>query len=123
MTEQPYNPFPQPSPQPADSPTLQEQLDAANARIAALTEAGLPPAPGPEPAPPQDELAQLRERLANAEATIEQLSGKVTTLVVRKMPQHWLHLADGQVLESEGAVPTHVAVGDKVVPVVRAYER
>lgn len=38
-------------------------------------------------------------------------------------PTHDLYLADGSCVESAGAVPTHIAVGDRVIPVLRAVER
>lgn len=38
-------------------------------------------------------------------------------------PTHYLHLADGSVVDHAGALPTHVAIGDKTVPVVNAFER
>lgn len=128
MTEQPYNPLlaaaaAPPAPAPDASAALQAELDAANKRIQDLIAAAAEPAPAPAAAEPPSELEQLRQRLQAAEQMIAQLSGKTTALVARVLPAHWLHLADGTVLESEGAVPTHVAVGDKVVPVVRAYER
>lgn len=36
---------------------------------------------------------------------------------------HDLYLADGSVVESSGAVPTHIAVGDREIPVLHALER
>lgn len=38
-------------------------------------------------------------------------------------PTHDLLLANGQVVEHFGAIPTHVGVGDRVWPVLRATER
>lgn len=34
---------------------------------------------------------------------------------------HTLQLANGDTVPSTGAIPTHVAVGDEMVPVVAAY--
>lgn len=36
---------------------------------------------------------------------------------------HDLYLADGSSVESAGAIPTHIAVGDRVIPVLHAVER
>lgn len=36
---------------------------------------------------------------------------------------HDLHLADGSVVESRGGIPSHVAVGDRVIRVLHAQER
>lgn len=36
---------------------------------------------------------------------------------------HDLYLADGSAVESSGAVPTHIAVGDRAIPVIHAVER
>lgn len=36
---------------------------------------------------------------------------------------HDLYLADGSVVESSGAIPTHYGVKDRAIPVVHAVER
>lgn len=36
---------------------------------------------------------------------------------------HDLYLADGSAVESSGAIPTHIAVGDRAIPVIHAVER
>ena len=38
-------------------------------------------------------------------------------------PTHDLTLADGSTVESYGAIPTHVAVGDQAIRVVQVIER
>lgn len=41
----------------------------------------------------------------------------------RPEPTHDLVLADGSTAESFGAIPTHVAVGDRRIPVLTVTER
>jgi ABC-type nitrate/sulfonate/bicarbonate transport system substrate-binding protein len=82
--------------------------------------------PGPQAPVKPDETQALMERLKAAEAKIAELvaeKAEHVEIVAKKLPEHWLHLANGDVVESAGAIPTHVAVDDKVVPVVHAYER
>jgi hypothetical protein len=38
-------------------------------------------------------------------------------------PTHDLLLTDGSVVPSTGGIPTHVAVGDRVIPVLSVTER
>jgi len=41
----------------------------------------------------------------------------------RPEPTHDLLLTDGSSVESSGGIPTHVAVGDRTIPVLAATER
>ncbi len=38
-------------------------------------------------------------------------------------PTHYLHLSNGDVVESYGAIPTEYGVGDQTYRVVAAYEK
>jgi len=89
----------------------------------------------PAPGDVTSRLAALEARAAAAEqhaadlaAELKAKTEEIAELAVTRLPGHFLHLADGQVIESEGAVPTHVSVPDgtpegKTVPVVHAFDR
>lgn len=68
-----------------------------------------------------EEIARLQAELDAARAQPAQAGPPVTR--VTGGPTHDLYLADGSVVESTGAIPTHYAVGDEVIPVVRVVER
>lgn len=58
------------------------------------------------------------------------LPGKAATVPSKDQDQgdrpevtHDLLLADGSCVESSGSIPTHIAVGDRVIPVLSATER
>jgi len=96
-----------------------------------------PEAPAQPPAPEQDvnaRLAALEARAEAAEQRARDLAAELAAkaqemeqLVVKKLPEHYLHLANGDVIESAGAIPTHVDTGTadqpNVVPVVHAFDR
>ena len=50
-------------------------------------------------------------------------AAKVPAKDERPQPTHDLLLADGTTVESHGSIPTHVAIGDRVVPVRFVTER
>lgn len=56
---------------------------------------------------------QLRQQAAGVGADIPKLAG----------PTHDLYLADGTHVEGTGAIPTHIDLGDRVVPVAWAVAR
>jgi uncharacterized coiled-coil protein SlyX len=94
-----------------------------------------PAAPPPaQPSSIEERMAALEARAAAAEARAHDLARQLAEqaqeaeqLVVKTLPEHWLHLANGDVVESAGAIPTHVDTGDEntpqLVPVVHAFDR
>jgi phytoene dehydrogenase-like protein len=85
------------------------------------------PDPGTEAEPAADErlAARLRATEAQLAELLREKAEAAEAAIARVLPQHWLHLADGSVVESAGAIPTHVAPeGDGTpVPVVHAYAK
>lgn len=107
---------------------------APDAPEASAAPAAAEPVPQQQPEGLAARMEALEARAAAAEQRAEDLAAElrakaaeIEDLVVTKLPGHFLHLANGDVVESEGAIPTHVDLGDedspKVVPVVHAFDR
>ena len=69
------------------------------------------------------ELAALRAENAKLRAQIETPPEAAPAEAVPAAPTHDLLLANGDLVEHYGAIPTHVAVGDRTFPVLSVSER
>lgn len=92
----------------------------------AFTQPFTPDAPPAAAVPTLEELAaQLAsyvKRVTELEAEKAQRDAEGWEPKVTQVVKHWLHLANGTVAESTGAIPTHVAMEDgTIVPVTAAY--